>query len=201
MPQQATLYNPDTGDRQAVDVGSSNAQELFGNNYVLEESYDQTTGVSTYAGMNAQEIESNVPPEGETINPDESTEQATGGYRDTFAEDALAALNGDQAALNQFRIQTIENQRLENESRMTELQLQSDADAKSINTWTNDNTDKRVEDFKEEIDYQDTVDKLNAIEMESADAWKNYTDLKHRESQRYNAAPLPLALFSLYVPF
>ena len=151
-------YTPISGDQYTgneaafQDASSSGVQEYNGTLYGVR--------------PDSLAIEGNVPPEGETINPDESTEQATGGYRDTFTEDALAALNGDQAALNQFRIQTIENQRLENESRMTELQLQSDADAKSINTWTNDNTDKRVEDFKEEIDYKSVIDNLNKIEFD-----------------------------------
>ena len=168
------------GTGQFAGYSAISGDEYTGN----EEAWQgaSSSGVQEYNGTlygvrpDSLAIEGNVPPEGETINPDESTEQATGGYRDTFAEDALAALNGDQAALNQFRIQTIENQRLENESRMTELQLQSDADAKSINTWTNDNTDKRVEDFKEEIDYKSVIDNLNKIELAMADQWKLYQD-------------------------
>lgn len=34
MPHQATLINPETNERQAVDIGSSDAQGLFGKGYV-----------------------------------------------------------------------------------------------------------------------------------------------------------------------
>jgi len=48
MPQ-ATLFNPETGQRQAVEVGSQEAQGLFGQGFQLEQSFDQQTGQSVPA--------------------------------------------------------------------------------------------------------------------------------------------------------
>ena len=45
MPQ-ATLFNPKTGARQAVETESQDAQKLFGQGFVLEESFDPATGFS-----------------------------------------------------------------------------------------------------------------------------------------------------------
>ncbi|HOH62111.1 MAG TPA: hypothetical protein PK698_06550 [Bacilli bacterium] len=47
MPQ-ATMYNPNTGHRVAVESGSQQAQGLFGQGYFLETSYNPVTGQSTY---------------------------------------------------------------------------------------------------------------------------------------------------------
>lgn len=46
--EMATLYNPTTGAREAVSVGSEQAQNLFGQGYFLETSYNPQTGLSTY---------------------------------------------------------------------------------------------------------------------------------------------------------
>lgn len=55
MPQ-ATLINPSTGQRQAVTIGSPQAQQLFGQGYVLETGYNQQNQQSTYG-------------QGQTYNP------------------------------------------------------------------------------------------------------------------------------------
>lgn len=47
MPQ-ATLYNPQTGQRKAVETSSPQEQALFSQGYFLETSYNPTTGESTY---------------------------------------------------------------------------------------------------------------------------------------------------------
>lgn len=48
-PKQATLINPQTGDRQAVPVNSPQAQALFGEGYILE----QTPGTPTAGARSA----------------------------------------------------------------------------------------------------------------------------------------------------
>jgi uncharacterized protein len=50
MPQ-ATLFNPTTNQRQAVEVGSTNASQLMGNGWFLENSYNPQTQQSTYTGQ------------------------------------------------------------------------------------------------------------------------------------------------------
>ena len=50
---QATLVNPDTGERRAVSVGSQDAQQLFGQGFVLEGAGGQPAGVQA-PGTSAQ---------------------------------------------------------------------------------------------------------------------------------------------------
>jgi len=185
MAEQATLYNPATGDRQRVDVGSQDAQRLFGNKYVLEESYDQATGKSTYAGMDGPTV-NDVPAEEAEINIAEGADLATGGYKDTFYEDAAKNYQDNTNDLAKFKMETIANMERRREARMIKEQGKADEATKGINEWTNYDTDAAIEEFKTDINYQDTLDKLNAIEMESADAWKSYQDLKNGISRDSN---------------
>ena len=69
----ATMINPDTGDRQAVESGSQDAQTNFANGYQLETSYDEATGESTWDGQN----EAPITPEAELDAPVEQVENGT----------------------------------------------------------------------------------------------------------------------------
>ena len=183
MAEQATLYNPQTGHRAKVEVGGSDAQRLFGDNYVLEESYDANTGVSTYTGMDGPTV-NDVPAEEAEINIADGADLATGGYKDTFYEDAAKTYNASTSDISKFKMETIASMDRQNEANKIKEQESADASAKGLDEWTRYDADAAIEEFKDKINYQDTLDKLNAIEMESADAWKNYTDLKNSTSRQ-----------------
>lgn len=61
MVQRATLFNPETKARKAVDVGSAEATSLLDTGgFKLETSFDPNTGISTFEG---QEVEAPKAPE------------------------------------------------------------------------------------------------------------------------------------------
>ena len=67
MPQ-ATLYNPETKERKAVEANSQEATDFFGQGFKLETSYNKDTGISTFDVPTA-DVSINAETLGETETP------------------------------------------------------------------------------------------------------------------------------------
>jgi len=109
---QATLINPDTGERVAVQTGTQQAQNYFGQGYVLETSYNQATGQSTWDTTPAG---GGAPTTGGYQAPPPSVQQQLDAYTASqpssgfqqFGTDFQEMWAAQQAALEQARQATI----------------------------------------------------------------------------------------------